>query len=374
MENDFRNVGTTQPPADGPTNIPQPDLPPAFHGFAPVQTPDVPDYFIWSLLETLLCCLPIGVVALIFSCKANSAKSAGEYAAAQKNADRAKITLLFGLCGAVLYVIAVIGIMIALLLPAVQTAREAARRMQCSNHLKQIALAMHNYCDMYDSFPPAYTVDSDGKPLHSWRTLLLPFLEQEALYNQIHLDEPWDSQWNSQFADEHLPYYRCPSGAGGDPPSGDCYYSVVVGEGTCFPGEKTVTLSDIADGTSNTVLAVERTTPINWMKPDGEITLEEALEGIDPADDWDDKVGSAHPGGANVAMADGSVQLIDNMIDPEIWKSMLLISDKSVISDGNALAPDDTMNDTTDAADKSAEPEAAQPAADESGEENIEFF
>ena len=84
------------------------------------------------------------------------------------------------------------GVLVALLLPAVQAARESARRMQCSNNLKQVALAMHNYHDTYQSFPPAYTVDADGNKLHSWRTLLLPYIEQAALYDLslIHISEP----------------------------------------------------------------------------------------------------------------------------------------------------------------------------------------
>ena len=92
------------------------------------------------------------------------------------------------------------GILVALLLPAVSAAREAARRTQCMNHLKQVALALHNYHDVFQAFPPAYTVDEDGKPLHSWRTLILPYLEQAALYEQIDLSKPWDAPENRHLA------------------------------------------------------------------------------------------------------------------------------------------------------------------------------
>ncbi len=71
------------------------------------------------------------------------------------------------------------GILAGLLLPAVQAAREAARRVQCSNNLKQIGLALHNYNAAYKSLPPPYTVDANGQKLHSWRTLILPFIEQK---------------------------------------------------------------------------------------------------------------------------------------------------------------------------------------------------
>jgi len=97
------------------------------------------------------------------------------------------------------------GILVALLLPAVQSAREAARRAQCSNNLKQIALAFHNYHDTYRTFPPAYIPDEDGNPKHSWRVLILPFLEQRALYEQYNFDEPWDSPNNRIVGNASIP-------------------------------------------------------------------------------------------------------------------------------------------------------------------------
>lgn len=204
-------------------------------------------------------------------------------------------------------------------------AREAARRMKCCDNLKQIVLAMHNYHDVYNSFPPAYTEDSDGRPLHSWRTLLLPFLNKADLYEKIRLDEPWDSEWNSAFHSENLPYFYCPSSANRAKAPGACFYSVVVGEGTCFPGEKAIQLDEMTDGTSNTVLLVERKDPIRWMRPDAEITLDEALKGINAEET--SGVGSSHPGGCNVAAADASTRFISEQIDPNVWKALLLIAD-----------------------------------------------
>ena len=82
---------------------------------------------------------------------------------------------------------------VGLLLPAVQSARGAARRSVSMNNLKQITLAMHGYHDVHKTFPPAYTTDAAGKPLLSWRVHILPYIERQDLYEQFHLDEPWDS-------------------------------------------------------------------------------------------------------------------------------------------------------------------------------------
>ena len=95
-----------------------------------------------------------------------------------------------------LVVIAIIAVLIALLLPAVQQAREAARRSQCLNNLKQLGLALHNYHDTFNAFPARANYDESGNSLLSWRVHLLPYLEQNELYEQFHLDEPWDSEHN----------------------------------------------------------------------------------------------------------------------------------------------------------------------------------
>jgi prepilin-type processing-associated H-X9-DG protein len=191
------------------------------------------------------------------------------------------------------------GILVSLLLPAVQAAREAARRMECGNNLKRIALAMHNYHDAYRAFPPAYTVDAQGNRLHSWRTLLLPFLEQESLYNQIDLNSPWDSPQNRLLADTPLAVFRCPSD-----PSQSLSYMVIVGEGTVFEGSNGTSIAEITDGTFNTVLFVEVMAQNSWMEP-----VDLQLDGLSMSiNSGAGGIQSAHPGGVHVAMADGSVQ------------------------------------------------------------------
>ena len=97
-----------------------------------------------------------------------------------------------------LVVIGIIVVLIALLLPAVRFSTAAGRRSDCSNKLKQIALALRAYEARFHALPPAYTVDADGKPLHSWRTLILPFLERIDVYRRIDLSKPWNDPANAE--------------------------------------------------------------------------------------------------------------------------------------------------------------------------------
>src|SRR5262249_19251820 len=95
----------------------------------------------------------------------------------------------------------------------IRQAREAARRSQCTNNLKQIGLAMHDYHRAHGTFPPAYSTSPDGKPLLSWRVHILPFLGQKALYDEFHKDEPWDSEHNKTLISRMPAVYTCPSGS-----------------------------------------------------------------------------------------------------------------------------------------------------------------
>ncbi len=131
-----------------------------------------------------------------------------------------------------LVVIAIIGILVSLLLPAVQAAREAARRTQCTNNLKQIGIGFHNYHDTYKTFPPAYVIQPGGGGVHgapdpdtrdagpgwAWGTLLLPFLEQGNLHDQFNDNLPcWDAN-NAAAAQTQLDLFLCPSATGSDRP------------------------------------------------------------------------------------------------------------------------------------------------------------
>jgi len=218
------------------------------------------------------------------------------------------------------------GVAVALLLPAVESARGAARRAQCSNNLKQIVLALHNYHDTYKALPPAYTVDADGNKLHSWRTLLLPFLEQDALYNQIDLTTAWDSPANRHLSEIAIPIFCCPAANGANPARTD--YMAIVGPGAIFEESNQIRFADIMDGLSNTIMVVEVAgSTTNWMEPN-DLDLETMKIAVNGGPG---EMGSEHPGGMSVALADGSTRFLADTIDLQLLNALITRSGGEII-------------------------------------------
>jgi hypothetical protein len=156
--------------------------------------------------------------------------------------------------------------LVASLVESVQRMRQSASSMQSVNNLKQIALAMHNYQSTYNHLPPQATYSKDGKPLLSWRVLILPFIEQDALYRQFKLDEAWDSPNNKKLLAQMPKVYADPNAP---PTQTMTYYQGFVGPGAFFEGKKGLSLpNDFPDGTSNTLMVVEAANPVPWTRPD----------------------------------------------------------------------------------------------------------
>ena len=270
-----------------------------------------------------------------------------------------------------LVVIAIIAILISLLLPAVQQAREAARRTQCKNNLKQIALALHNYHDTYFTFPPGtigfppgmdHTLYFSGNPIdsaYSWLVSLMPMIEQDNLYNAMRTDE---FRFEDALVDPVLlnlmqtpiAAFHCPSDIGANvnanrPMIGSDGNEYLIGKNN-YAGNRAngsgnrdavfyynfgVRIRDISDGTSNTFMVGEKKTQDDmfggvWAgcsssefdqvdNGDGFTGLTQFKMNTGESSTWtplpESAFGSVHPGGAQFAMCDGSVQFISENID-----------------------------------------------------------
>ena len=148
---------------------------------------------------------------------------------------------------------------------AIHEAREAALACGCQSHLNQLQLVLVNYKFAHGHFPPAYIADKDGKPMHSWRVLILPFMEEGALYKEYDFNEPWNGPHNSKLADKMPSIFCMPS----EPPSTSVTNIVAItGSGTAFPGSRTTRTAEFTDGLDNTILLAEiADSNINWLEP-----------------------------------------------------------------------------------------------------------
>ena len=197
---------------------------------------------------------------------------------------------------------ATVGMVAGLMLPAVQSTREAARRTVGMNNLRQLALAMHNHESAENSLPAAAICDDDGKPLLSWRVRMLPYLGEQDLHAQFKLDEPWDSEHNKKLVEKMPKIFAAPGDAAAKP--GMTRYLVPTGKGTIFPQpDKATKLAVVSDGLLKTILIVEAEAAkaVPWTKPeDLPVNLDKPHEGLK----------NARPTGFTAAFADGSVRLI----------------------------------------------------------------
>ena len=196
----------------------------------------------------------------------------------------------------------------------------------CVNNLQELTRAFHSYHAIHKRFPPPFTVDANGKPLHSWRTLILPYMntndelyERLGLFENIRFDEPWDSTHNKQFHDKMPTVFRCSQSTRGNPER-DTIYCMVVGKETIgSPDGEGTRINQITDGTSNTVMLVERKTPVCWMEPT-DVLQEHAYLGVNKHERG---IGSEHPGRVVVSFADSSIHFLKENADLKTLKAFL---------------------------------------------------
>jgi hypothetical protein len=194
----------------------------------------------------------------------------------------------------------------------------------CRDNLKQIGLALHEYHARHGSFPPAYVKGKDGRPAHSWRVLILPFLGRQGLYDAYRFDEPWDGPNNSQLVERMPEAFACP--AVRDGPPGRTSYVAVVGSQTMWPGDQAIRIFDVKDGLSNTIQLLEiADSDIAWTEP-RDVLLRDLLP---PGEaDVGPRFRSAHRGFVTVLLGDGSVKhfhrpIIEGKSDRQVLFSFL---------------------------------------------------
>ncbi len=233
----------------------------------------------------------------------------------------AGLVLVFGRRGVAL------GIVILLFLgqglhPALDGARDAILRSDCERNLRQLTVAIHDFEAKYGHIPPPYSTDDDGKPLHSWRVLLLPFLGHQSLYDQIDKSKPWDDPVNLPFHDMMPDIYCCASvkyhskwRAKGNTTA----YVVVVGKHTPWHSANPPSLAQIAiaDGNSSTIAIVESEPHrLPWMS-----TQDPTLETVNKSFGFS----SPHDDSWNCSYCDASTHSIPNETDPEIVSNLILM-------------------------------------------------
>jgi hypothetical protein len=200
----------------------------------------------------------------------------------------------------------------ALLIPVARSGRGPSRRITCLNNLQQLTKALLVYKARNGQFPPPYVADETGKPMHSWRVLILPYLEQQGLYDAYKFDEPWDGPNNSKLHNLVLDLYRCPSGRFGQT---ETNYVALVGPGTAWDTTSGSPMPSQGATASQTIVLVEMAVSgIHWMEP-RDLDIRHMATAINSPNG--PAISSKHGAMANVAFTDGRAQVITNeMLSP----------------------------------------------------------
>ena len=154
-----------------------------------------------------------------------------------------------------------VGLLAVLLLPSISS-RPVPKCVICWNNMRQLAITLLNYEQAFGGFPPACITDDDGKPMHSWRVLILTAIEYPELHKQYRFDEPWDSPHNLTLSKVDIPLFRCPCR---NSPPGTCDYSVVITESSPMRKDFGMRSSDI-QRPSHVGLLTENATPVAWTQ------------------------------------------------------------------------------------------------------------
>lgn len=242
------------------------------------------------------------------------------YESPKRDTGAAKARSPLLLIGKIVVGVAAVLLVAAFFLPAIRTARPAARRAQCINNLKQITIALHKYESDNGALPPAYTVDGEGNRLHSWRTLILPYTDEPSsleLYKAIDLSKPWDDPANAKARETVMQMYQCPSFPGQD---GLTTYLAVVGPDCVFSGSVPRKLSEVTDGEENTIAVIDADSDraVHWMSPN-DVSEDVFLE-------YGPESRTNHVGIIVAGFLDAHVDTIQLESDPDDRRAMLTIA------------------------------------------------
>ncbi len=225
-----------------------------------------------------------------------------------------------------------LGSLIFLLLPAGPSFQEAARRGECKNRMKQLALAMHNWQDAHDRLPDL-RISENGNPARSWRVDILDYGDEAEVRRRYRDDRSWNDSANLDIAKTRLDVYTCPSVSRVQnlrDVQQRCFthFLAVTGPDTVFANGKGMSLEDLsnADGTSKTLFLVEAVgRNIVWTEPRDADTGQQPMGLNVPGDTVFDSPGFAsayHPAGVNMAFADGTVSTIPKTMAPDVLRAM----------------------------------------------------
>jgi prepilin-type N-terminal cleavage/methylation domain-containing protein len=237
-----------------------------------------------------------------------------------------------------LVVVAILGVLIGLLLPAVQSARESARKISCQNNLRQIGLAFHNYHQSLRSLPPGCSQwrpwQGDPKLKNfAWSALILPYLEQGPLHNIVNFDYPFDHAFNVPAGKTTVPIYLCPTVPARVTHRGRSDYGGLYGQRISTRNNtdngvliynRPIRFAEISDGLTNTLAVAEDTGGPEGEWINGNNVFEQAGRINDP-DAWigDNEIRSQHSGGAMVLFCCGRTRFLSETTDKKVLAALI---------------------------------------------------
>jgi Protein of unknown function (DUF1559) len=278
-------------------------------------------------------CASCGKNIIVPNARSAGDKQEGEVVIVGRRPMSAGLIILLGLAG-----IAAAGLMATVafiaLFPAIGAARTMVHKRSCESNLVQIGLALRAYEADHGTLPPAFIPDAKGKPMHSWRILILPYLNEHGLYSRYDFQKPWDDPVNAQLTTLMPSVFGCPADA--DSRSlGETSYMVITGSKTFFPDAEPTSIGRAEDDLTTSILVVEtQVTGITWMNPK-DLKADRMQYVVNGG--FSQEMGSHHEAGAHVLLADGIVRFLSDATPSDYIEGMTTIS-------GNEPIPWDVLD------------------------------